>query len=175
MPRQPGAASPIAEVSTASAVDRLYQDGIVAGLIGAATIAGWFLLLDTARGHPFYTPSLLGTALFRPGELAVAAGGAPISFEMVTVYTWIHFLVFCVLGGIASRLLAVAEARPNVAFGVVLLFVVFLFGFVGIAMVFAEPVLRALTWPAIFLGNLLAAAAMGGYLWRRHPKLVIAP
>ena len=43
------------------------------------------------------------------------------------------------------------------------------------AMLFAEPVLRALTWPAILLGNLLAAGVMGAYLVRRHPRLDIFP
>ena len=32
-----------------------------------------------------------------------------------------------------------------------------------------------ITWPAVLLGNLLAAAVMGGYLWRRHPRLTIWP
>jgi hypothetical protein len=36
-------------------------------------------------------------------------------------------------------------------------------------------VLRALAWPAVLLGNLLAAAAMVGYFWRRHPNLTIRP
>jgi hypothetical protein len=155
--------------------DRLYQEGVIAGLLGAATIAILFLVLDTLRGQPLYTPSLLGTALFRRGELLGASGSVPISAEMAFAYTWVHGLVFVVIGVIASRLLTLAEDRPNVAFGVVLLFVVFEFGFSAVALLFAEPVLRALTWPAILVGNLLAAAAMAGYLWRRHPALRIAP
>ena len=68
-----------------------------------------------------------------------------------------------------------AEGRPNIGFGILLLFVVFEFGFVAAGMVAAQPVLRALTWPAILIGNLVAAAAMGGYFWRRHPNLTINP
>ncbi len=169
------ATSPAVEGPDALDRERLYQDGIVAGVIGAATIAVWFLIVDTMRGRPLQTPALLGTALFRPGELAAAAGGGPISFEMVLMYTWVHGLVFCVLGGIASWLLAQAEGNPNLGFGILLLFVVFEFGFVLVAMLFAEPVLRAITWPAVLLGNLLAAAAMAAYFWRRHPNLTIWP
>ena len=44
---------------------RVYQDGIVAGILAAIAVAVWFLIFDTARGHPLYTPSVLGTALFR--------------------------------------------------------------------------------------------------------------
>ena len=32
---------------------------------------------------------------------------------------------------------------------------------------FAEEVLRALAWPTILVGNVLAAGAMVGYFWRR--------
>ncbi len=155
--------------------DRLYQEGLVSGLLGAVTIAAWFLLLDLLRGRPLLTPSLLGTALFRGVETLGAPMAVPVSLEMVALYTWVHALVFCVIGGVASRLLAVAERQPNAGFGILLLFVVFEFGFVVAAMLFAEPVLQVLTWPAILFGNLLAAGAMGAYLWRRHPDLTIWP
>jgi hypothetical protein len=166
--------SPVREEVSPLASDRIWQEGIVAGLIGAAVIALWFLILDTARGRPLYTPSILGHALFRR-EVLASGGAVPISFEMVVVYTWVHAMAFCLIGGLASRLLALAEDRPNLGFGIVLLFVVFEFGFVGVAMVAAEPVLQALTWPAILVGNVLAATAMAAYLWRQHPDLVIRP
>lgn len=172
---QPDVTSPARdETEPLPAADRIWQEGILAGLLGAAVIALWFLIFDTARGRPLYTPSVLGSALFRR-ELLALAGPVPISFEMVVVYTWVHALVFCLIGGVASRLLELAEERPNLGFGIVLLFVVFEFGFVGLALAVAEPVLRALTWPAVLVGNLLAASAMAAYLWRRHPNLTIRP
>src|SRR5207249_9423879 len=68
---------------------RLYQEGMIAGVIGAATVAVWFLLLDTAAGHPLYTPTVLGTAIFRRGAL-----GSPetlsVSLEMVGMFTWVR-------------------------------------------------------------------------------------
>jgi hypothetical protein len=94
---------------------------------------------------------------------------------MILYYTWVHGLVFCVIGGLASKLLSIAERDVNWGFGILLLFVVFEFGFVAAAMVFAEPILRAVAWPAVLVGNLLAASAMAVYFWRRHPKLLIAP
>lgn len=160
---------------TPSEVAQLYQEGFVAGVLGAATIALWFLLLDTLHGRPFYTPSVLGDALFRAGKGLESPDALPISFNMVVVVTWVHVMVFCVLGGAASRLLAVAERRPNLGFGILLLFVVFEFGFIIAAMIVAQPVLQALDWSAILVGNLLAAAAMTAYFWRRHPHLRIEP
>lgn len=149
---------------------QLYQEGLIAGVIGAAVIAAWFLVLDLAQGRPFYTPSMLGTALFK-GVGAIAS--TTISFETVAVFTWIHFLVFAFLGGIASYLLARAEDSPNLGFGIVLLMVIFTFGFIAVTMAFAEPVLRALAWPAVLAGNVMAAGAMSAYFWRRHPGLRI--
>jgi hypothetical protein len=161
--------------SRAVDVDSVYGEGLVAGLLGAATIALWFFVLDVVAGRPFHTPTLLGTALFRGGRGLAAPEAVPVSFEMVLLYTWVHALVFCVIGGVAARLLAVAERQPNAGFGILLLFVVLAFGFLVVTLIFAEPVLHALTWPAILGGNLLAALAMGAYFWRRHPELEIFP
>ena len=156
-------------------VEGVYREGLAAGLLGAATIALWFLILDTAAGRPFHTPTILGTAIFRSGQGLAGAGAVPVSLEMVVLYTWVHGLVFCIIGGVAARLLAVAERQPNAGFGILLLFVVFEFGFLVVTLLFAEPVLHALTWPAILGGNLLAALAMGAYFWRRHPTLQVFP
>jgi len=60
-------------VSPAEESAKLYQEGIVAGLIGAATVAIWFFIADAINGRPLYTPTVLGTALFRGG------GGACLS------------------------------------------------------------------------------------------------
>jgi hypothetical protein len=52
-----------AAVSEASEFTGVYVEGVVAGLIGAATIAIWFFVLDLYNGRPFYTPNVLGAAL----------------------------------------------------------------------------------------------------------------
>jgi hypothetical protein len=153
---------------------RLYQEGMIAGVIGAAAVALWFLVLDTAAGHPLYTPTVLGTAIFRHSALA-SPETISVSLEMVGMFTWIHVLVFAALGGAVSRLIAMAERNPSWGFGLLLLFVVFEFGFVAAASLLAAPVLRVIPWPSILGANLLAAAAMTAYFWRRHPHLVVSP
>ncbi len=153
----------------------LYQEGIIAGVLGAATVALWFLVLDTINGRPLYTPTVLGTALFRHGAGLDAPQTLPISFEMTAMFTWVHTLVFVVIGGIASRLLVVAEKHPSFGFGVLLLFVVFQAGFTVAAMLFAAPVLKALGGIAVFAANLLAAFAMALYLGYRHRGLTVRP
>jgi hypothetical protein len=171
----PSATKSVLPRSEPEEISRLYLEGIVAGVIGAATIAIWFLILDTVNGRPLYTPTVLGTALFRRGEGLASPESLPISFEMVLLYTWVHGLVFAVIGGVASRLLQLAERNPNLGFGILLLFVVFEFGFLSAATLVEGRILQALAWQAILLGNLLAVAAMAGYFWRRHPNLKIRP
>ena len=175
MAAQLGATNPALPDTDAAETSKVYLEGIVAGVIGAATIAIWFLILDTINGRPLYTPTVLGTALFRRGEGLASPEILSISFEMVLMYTWVHVLVFAFLGGIVSRLLSMAERNPNLGFGIVLLFVVFEFGFLVVATLFEERLLRAISWQAILFGNLLAAVAMAGYFWRRHPDLRINP
>ena len=158
-----------------SETSNVYREGIVAGILGAATIALWFFILDIFSGRPFYTPSLLGNALFRRDIGLEQLKNPTVSFEMVLLYTWVHCMVFCVIGGLASKLLVLAERNLNLGFGILLFFVVFEFGFVGVAFIFAEPILHTLTWPAILVGNLMAAAAMAIYFSRRRPNLTIQP
>ena len=174
MTAHPGATAAPPASEPSPDVTRLSQEGMVAGLLGAATIAVWFLLLDALAGRPLYTPTVLGSALFRRGAAPPLAEVLP-DFEMVWMFTWVHGLVFVVIGGVAARLLALAERQPSAGFGVLLLFVVFEFGFVAAAMVFAEPVLHALAWPSILVATLLAAAAMAGYFRWRHPHLTVRP
>jgi hypothetical protein len=166
--------SPTVAGGPAAEVTAVYAEGLLCGLVGAVSIAVWFFVLDLARGRPFYTPTVLGTVLFRHG---VGIGSATLrpDFEMVLSFTWVHVLVFLLIGIAASRLLALAERNPSFGFGVVLLFVVFEFGFLLVCMVVADPVLRALTWSEVLLGNLLAAASMTAVFWRRHPRLNIRP
>ena len=152
----------------------VYLEGITAGLVGASIIALWFLLVDTIAGRPFYTPAVLGAALFRDAGLT-GEGTVTPSLELVLGFTWVHYLIFMLIGVGAARLLDLAEHNPNAGFGIVIFFAVFEFGFLIASMVFAEGVMQRLAWPAVVVGNLLAAAGMCWSLWRHHRGLTIAP
>jgi hypothetical protein len=153
----------------------IYKEGFIAGILGAMTVALWFLVIDMTHGRPFYTPTILGTALFGRGVWPATRETAPASFDMVAMFTWVHVLAFAVVGVIAARLIAAAERNPSLGFGFVLLFVILEACFTVAAMIVAEPVLRALTWQAILVANVLAAAVMAGYFWLRHPTLQVQP
>lgn len=154
---------------------RVYQEGIIAGLLGGLAVAAWFLVVDLVHGRPLYTPTVLGTALFGRGVWPATLDSLAPSLDMVAMFTWVHLLLFAVLGVVVARLIATAEQHPSLGFGFVLLFVILEACFTAAAMIVAAPVLRALTWPAILVANLLAAAVMAGYFWWRHPRLAMRP
>ena len=151
-----------------------HEEGLITGILGAATIALWFLLLDTINGRPLYTPTVLGTALFRHGG-AAALDTVAVSLELAALYTVVHVLIFSAIGNVASELLAIAQRYPEVGFGILLLFVIFEFAVTVSPILFAGPLVRALTWPALLVANLLATAAMAAYLGHRHPMLRVSP
>src|SRR6185295_9479726 len=80
----------------------VYEQGLAAGVLGAAAVAIWFLIVDLVAGRPFFTPSILGTALFQGSAAVATPERVPVSLEMVVVFTWIHVLVFVIIGVAAS-------------------------------------------------------------------------
>jgi hypothetical protein len=171
----PTTASSSSQISSSTVDSRVYQEGIIAGILGALTVAVWFLVVDMMHGRPFYTPTVLGTALFGRGVWPATLETMPASFEMVAMFTWVHVLAFVAVGVAAALLIAVAERHPSLGFGIVLLFVILEACFTVAVMIVAEPVLRALTWPAILVANFLAAAVIAGYFWLRHPTMQMRP
>ena len=112
----PTDANPSEVNSAKPAID--YGEGILGGLIGAATIAIWFFILDCIKGRPFFTPSVLGTVVFHGPQALDSGESHAVSFEMVLVFTWFHALVFCGLGLAAAWLIrkhvdAVRKALPE--------------------------------------------------------------
>src|SRR5262249_463013 len=83
------------------------------------------------------------TALFHGGSGLESPETLSTSFETVMSFTWVHVLVFLLIGVAASRLIALAERNPSFGFGIVLFFVFFECAFVLFTMVFAQPVLPA--------------------------------
>jgi hypothetical protein len=151
--------------------ERKSYEGIVTGIIGAAAIAFFFLVIDVNRGRPLYTPSLLGTALFR-GRAAIGAGDVPVSIGMAAAFTVIHVLVFLGIGSFGVALTRFMERHPDSGFGVIMFgAAVFLYGFQAVCMIWCDALVEALSWQAMFVANLVACGSMAVYLHMRHPKL----
>ena len=144
---------------------RVAKEGFVAGALGAAAVAVWFLLYDTAAGAPLRTPALLGAAVLE-GLRDPAA--LTISLPLILKYTLVHGAAFVVFGWLAAGLLALGDREPRLLYAFVMLFVCFeVFCFAMIA-VLAQWLLETLAWWTIVAANLLAALAMLGYLLREH-------
>jgi hypothetical protein len=143
-------------------------EGVMAGLIGAAVVAGWFLVLDLILGRLLFTPGALGSALFlgveSPDAVQITAG-------TVLGYTVIHVGVFLLAGIAFATAVRQAERQTAVLMGVMLFFVATVTFGVGAMAILASWVLAELTWWGIAIGNLLAAGAMAAFLWMRHPNL----
>src|SRR2546425_554946 len=78
---------------------RVLREGFIAGLIGAAAVALWFLLVDVIAGRPFFTPAMLGSAVFwgvhNPSMVV-------IEYSRIIGYTMIHVSAFIIVGTIAT-------------------------------------------------------------------------
>lgn len=147
---------------------RIAREGFIAGVIGAASVAIWFLIVDTIAGKPFFTPAMLGSAVFwgesDPSEIVVA-------FPRIVGYTMFHVIAFLVVGMLAALLTYEIELFPTTLFLAVVAFAVFEVGFYIVVAVLAAPLLGALAWYNVAIGNAIAAGGMGYYLWQAHPKL----
>ena len=139
---------------------RIMREGFLAGLIGAAAVAVWFLLIDVLAGQPFYTPAMLGSALFwslRDPSLV------EIAFPAVIGYTLLHIVLFSLAGTVAAALAAMVDKFPTTLFLVIVFFAIFEVGFYIVVALVAQPLLGALAWSNVAIANLIAALGMGYY------------
>jgi hypothetical protein len=162
-----GATRPITWWETISS-NSVVREGIITGLIGAAVVAGWFLLFDVLRGRLFFTPGALGSALFLGSS---TVDEVSVNAATVIGYTVLHIVAFTVTGFFAAAIVTAAEETPPLILGAVMLFAVFEAFFMGLLAMVAEFLLGDVAWWTIAVGNILAAVVMGWYLWECHPRL----
>lgn len=147
---------------------RIMREGFVSGLLGATAVAAWFFVVDLVAGQPFFTPAMLGSAVFW-GLRDPAA--VEVTFAAVVGYTMLHVVAFALAGSVAAALAAMVDRFPTTLFIVVVFFAIFEVGFYVIVAVLAQPLLGALAWSNVAIGNLIAAGGMGYYLWQVHPHI----
>jgi hypothetical protein len=144
---------------------RVFREGLIAGMLGAAAVAIWFLIVDTAAGVPLRTPALLGAAVLEglrdPSALV-------ITWPLVLNYTLIHGAAFAIFGWLMAGLLALADREPRLLYAFVMLFCCFEVFFIALIMVLAEWLFETLAWWNILAGNVLAALVMLAYFFREH-------
>jgi hypothetical protein len=142
-------------------------EGLIGGTIGAGTVAGWFLLIDTSREQPFWTPALLAATLM---DGLRDARTLHITARLVLTYTVVHWLAFLIFGLLTATVLAAADREPGLLFLVVMLFCCFEVFALALISVLAEWLFEVLAWWTVVIGNLLAALSMLSYFLDRHRR-----
>jgi hypothetical protein len=150
-----------------AAAGDILLDGLFTGMLGALAVATWFLILDIAGGRPFYTPALLGSVLLHGSQ----AASSPIAIAPLEIaaYTAFHFVSFVLVGVAFSWMMTLFDRFPIIFFVLLVMFLCLMIGIFGIdAALGASLVGRLRAWTVV-VANLLAAAVMAIYQWRRHP------
>ncbi len=147
---------------------RYLREGIIAGLIGAAVVAAWFLIYDAARGRPFRTPALLGAAAFQG---VTDPGAVPMSTHLVVEYTVLHGVVFALIGVLIAYLIVSAQSEPSRLLLMFIALMCFEVAFLAVVVWLAHPVLGELAWWSILAANALAALGMLIYFFVGHRAL----
>ena len=157
------------EQRTPAANSRWWWQGAIAGIVGAATLAAWFLILDVTRGKPLHTPTVLGMAL-RGGDVRLESLDAvPASLGLTLLFTLVHGAAFLAIGIGAAWFFARIGQMPRLALSILLLFIVLGVGFFLFVVVFARLPVDALFARDVLIGNAIAAFAMVACLMGEHP------
>jgi hypothetical protein len=142
--------------------------GLITGLIGAGAVALWFLVLDIARGRPFFTPAALGSLLFfgasNPDDVRVSVG-------IIAAYTVVHVAAFAAVGVVLEWGAERLERAPGMWLMALLTLIIVEGLVIGTLGSLSSWVLGALGIWAIGIANLAAVIAMAAWLWVTHPRL----
>ena len=147
---------------------RYLRDGIIAGLIGAAIVAAWFLIYDAARGQPLRTPALLGAAALQGLRDPSAVMVSP---ALVAQYTVLHGVIFALFGVLIAYLIVSAQSQPSRLLMVFITLMSFEVAFLAVLTWWAHPVVTELGWWAILVANALAAGGMLVYFFLGYRSL----
>ena len=141
------------------------RHGILAGLVGAALLAVWFLFVDVQRGHPLFTPTLLMRALMSGGAIPDPGEVEP-SLGETLLFTAVHGLVFAAIGFTVAEFLRRFDLVHSHALMLVLLCGGLCVAFFTFGLVFPVVGPHGITMRDAFVGNALAALGMVVYLGR---------
>jgi hypothetical protein len=146
----------------------LLKEGTIVGVLGAGTVALWFLILDTLARRPLATPSILGQVVLF-GRLSPQTDSVVPS--AILAYTLLHIAVFIGLGVLITKLVYLAVNNPVFMFAGLMLFVVFEVFFAFFTYIFFAATRGLFPWVTTLTANTLAAVVMTAYIWKKNPAL----
>lgn len=148
--------------------ERTLAQGLVAGFLGYLVVVAFYAVFNVATGRPLLlTAELLGRALL--GESAIGATG--VDPAPIAVYNGLHLVVFLAIGFAAAWLVHETERHPALWYLILFLGVFVFFHLFGAVAAFAAPTREAIPLWTVLAASLLAAVAIGTWLWRTHPGL----
>ena len=144
--------------------------GLIAGLIGYAAVAVFFLLVNVIGGRsPFHTAAALGSVLFYglqdPANLVIEPGP-------VIAYNGLHLILSIVAATVAAWLLFETERHHFIWYFVFFVFLAgFVYSLVLIGVVGAE-ISHIVPWWSVLAANVIWLLSLGCYLWYQHRSLI---
>jgi hypothetical protein len=147
----------------------IVREGVVAGTLGGAIVALWYLLCDTIGGRPFHTPALLGAIFFNGlrGHDVSAVTLAP-----VLSFTLLHFAAFIAFGLASALVIAAAEREPLLVLGALMVYGCYEVSFLSFFAVLDASSLGAIGLWKIAAANAITLVTVFGYFQYRHPQIL---
>lgn len=138
-----------------------------AGVLGAAVVWLWILLIGALNDAPLRLATLIGGGLTH----IVRVPDAP-DWIAVVVFTVFHFVAWLGIAEVMAIVLRVAIRTPAVLLLAAVVTILVLLALVGITMIFASEGLGGgFAWPAIYVGSILGLVATAWYILRWHPEV----
>ena len=150
--------------------EEVLVQGLIAGVVGYAAVALFFLLLNVIVGRsPFYTAAALGSTLFYGmGDLTQLA----IEPGPVLAFNGVHLFLSLLAGTIAAWLLYETERHHFIWYFVLFVFLAaFVYSLLVVGIVGAE-IAHVISWWAVLAANVIWMLALGSYLWFQHRGLM---
>jgi hypothetical protein len=148
---------------------RMLVDGLVAGVVGYAVVAAFFVLLNVLGGRPpLYTAAALGELVFGGGGEEVLA----VDPTLVLAFNGVQLVALLAFGFFAAWLMYEAELHPELWYLAFFLFLAAtIVGFASVLVV--TMIVGSVVSPWLMVASsLLGAAAIAVYLAVTHRRLM---
>ncbi len=146
-------------------------EGVKVGILGAGTVAIWFLLIDIIGGDPMRTPAALGSAMFFGADDLSAVSSTP---GLLLAFSVVHLLAFAAVGIFLVAVAKGIDDLPSFAYLTVMC-AMLLEALVFAALVsIGQAVLEVVPMWSIGLANVIAIGGMAGWIYRAHPTMSLA-
>jgi hypothetical protein len=136
-------------------------DGILAGAIGAALFALYFLAVDVVRSEALATPALVGAVVLNG---ASPQSAAPVDLALIGAFSLVHAALFTGFGVAVAWLLTRLRTEPALPVLALGAFFALEAGFLGATALIAPGLASAIGHGTVIAGNALAAIAIATYL-----------